>query len=437
MYNALVCRASNIRNHPNADKLNLATVSGYQVIVGKDILEGTLGIFFPSDGCLSYDMAYQNKLYRKDPTTNLEMGGYLEENRRVKVLKLRGEKSEGYWTKLESLSWCLGDLSSLKEGMELDTFNGKKLCHKYINPATLRAFKEKGSNTEKKIRYNASIMFKEHYDTPQLKNNLHKLTKGSIVSVSLKLHGTSQRTGRVKTLRRLNFLEKFLFRLGFKIDIHEWKYLSGTRRTTMDADANNVDTGYYSGSSFRHKIHERIKTLGLKKGETLYYEVVGYTDTGASIMPPHANKEKDLKMYPENMYYSYGCSQEKKECEIYVYRITHSTEDGQQIDLSIDQVKVRCNELGLKFPPELTRFIIENQTQEELLEQLEVLSDGPDPIDGSHVREGICVRVENDQGSQIYKLKGYYFRLLEGLIKDKEDYIDTEELESLNLPGES
>ena len=49
-YKAIVTRLSNVRPHPNADRVKLATCHGNQVVIGLDSNEGDLGVYFPSDG---------------------------------------------------------------------------------------------------------------------------------------------------------------------------------------------------------------------------------------------------------------------------------------------------------------------------------------------------------------------------------------------------
>ena len=90
----------------------------------KSQTDGELGIFFSSDGQLSHDFCMKNNLYRKNPTDGTPMGGYFEENRRVRAIKLRGEYSEGFWIPEKSLSFC--GPHSLKEGDEFDTVNKVK-----------------------------------------------------------------------------------------------------------------------------------------------------------------------------------------------------------------------------------------------------------------------------------------------------------------------
>ncbi len=62
MYSAIVTKVLT-RPHPNADKLQLATVTGMQVIVGLDVKDKELGVFFPSDGQLSNQFCELNDLY--------------------------------------------------------------------------------------------------------------------------------------------------------------------------------------------------------------------------------------------------------------------------------------------------------------------------------------------------------------------------------------
>jgi len=49
-YKAMIAKLTNVRPHPNADRLQLATLEGYQVIIGLNHKEGDVGIFYPTDG---------------------------------------------------------------------------------------------------------------------------------------------------------------------------------------------------------------------------------------------------------------------------------------------------------------------------------------------------------------------------------------------------
>ena len=54
MYKGIVTRLKNVRPHSNADKVQLATCHGNQVVVGLDSLEDHWGVYFPCDGQLSH-----------------------------------------------------------------------------------------------------------------------------------------------------------------------------------------------------------------------------------------------------------------------------------------------------------------------------------------------------------------------------------------------
>ena len=56
-----------------------------------------------------------------------------------------------------------------------------------------------------------------------------------------------------------------------------WGYVSGTRRTVMDT----FEGGFYGSNEFRER-HSKTFEGKLWKGETVYYEVVGFTHTDTS-----------------------------------------------------------------------------------------------------------------------------------------------------------
>jgi hypothetical protein len=111
------------------------------------------------------------------------------------------------------------------------------------------------------------------------------------------------------------------------------------------------------------------------------------------------------------MRYTYGCM--PNECKQFVYRIT---QDG--VDLSHFQVIKRCAELGLVPVPTLTTFVYDGT-----LETLDTLVDsfmyGCSTLDGSHIREGVVLRVENELGTQFIKSKSVDFGILEGYLSER------------------
>jgi hypothetical protein len=130
------------------------------------------------------------------------------------------------------------------------------------------------------------------------------------------------------------------------------------------------------------------------------------------------------------MKYTYNCL--PGQADFYVYRIAMADEEGNLVELSWPQVKKRCRELGAKFCPDfglLPYTVSKKEGIAELEEIVENFNSGADPIDPSHIREGVVVRVDQPDGSvRFLKSKNYFFKVLESIIKANEDYIDTEEV---------
>ena len=415
-YEAIVCRLHNVRVHPNADRLKLATAHGHQVVVGLDHSEGELGLFFGPDGQLSEEYANANDLVSySDPVTGEKKGGYFAKNRRVRSQKFRGEKSEGYFATIDSLSFT-GSPLLVTEGETFSEFGGVPICNKYFTPATLRAMKG-GTKATKKV----NICFAEHVDTEKFKYYpINSISEDAILYFTEKVHGTSGRYGYVLEEEKLKrtLRDRILRRTRVATS---YRYLNGTRRTTLVDGAE----GYYGDESFRRNA---TKGIELHKGEVLYFELVGYTTTGATIMADQDTtklKDKEIsKRYGKLMRYSYGC--EPGQTRMFIYRITRVNEDGVAIDLSWPQVKQRAAELGLEVVPELSPPVVMGELLQPDL-YVEQLTEGVSILDSSHIREGVVVRIESSNGTEFVKNKSFVFGLLEGYLKEADDYVDLEE----------
>jgi hypothetical protein len=433
MYQATVCKLDNIHFHPNADRLRLAKALGYSVVIGLTEDTETLGVVFPSDGVLSVDMLLQNNLYRKHPVTGESMGGYIEESGRVKSLRLRGAVSDALWLPLSSLAWTGANLSSLKEGFQFTELNGKQICEHYYTPATRKAMATSGGkiNATKKIY----VDFPEHVDTRQLRDTVTFIQgrepKYNVI-ITLKVHGTSGRTGNLLWKKRTKWQE-FLSKLRLYKD--KYRIVSGTRRVILDPD-KTVNDGYYKGTDFRETVHNMISGLGLRENEILYYEIAGWSGKDSLIMAEHPINKDTMKAsgipaseyggYGDVMRYTYGC--EPGEFRVFVYRVVL---DGQ--DLSFRDMETRVAELQAANKTEIrldtVPFLMETTTDDDLMGVSEELTQGKDPI-GEHIREGVVLRLEDETGKLVFivKYKGFFFCVLEGIRKNTDEYVDMEEI---------
>lgn len=260
MYAALVTRI-HTRKHPDADKLLIGTCGQYQVVVGTDTEDGQLGLFFESDGQLSEEFAAKNDLVRRKNEDGTPAGGMFEQNRRVKSIKLRGVKSEGFWCPLDKVAYTGVPMSQLVEGQQITELNGHPICNKYFTPATQR----QGKARYKEQRDNA--MFHKHIDTGMFKRESASIPIGSTIVITEKLHGTSARIGHVIDsipIKRGWLSEVFARLFGLPDSRREWRHLIGSRNVILE---HRTGEGFYGEEAFRHKSAEGIK---LHKGEVVY-----------------------------------------------------------------------------------------------------------------------------------------------------------------------
>ena len=461
-YTAFITRIKNVRPHPNADRLQLGECFGNTIVVSLDYEDNQLGIYFPSDGQLSVEFAEANNLLRKKDENGNNIGGYMDASKRnVTAIKLRGEKSDGLFLPLKSLE-TFGDVTTLREGDRIDNFNGHEICCKYIPRRNHRNGGVSNGNRTRKKKVNIAPLFVEHADTEQLAYNLGAFKAGDEIEITLKMHGTSQRTAYLPVFQgyKRTLWDKVRRKEG--TPIYDWGYVSGTRRTVLE----NYEGGYYGSNEFREQ-HSKFFEGKLWKGEEVYYEVVGFTHTGTPIMSTADNKKLNdkefVKQYGQTTTFSYGCSPTGLDniryesdgsiaaemlpiSDIYVYRMTMTNEDGDVVEYTPDFMRYRCEQMGAKTVPVMWKGFIENKIEyipsddDEYVEfnagawiknKAEQYYDGPDPIGKTHVREGVVVRILNRPKFCAYKHKNFSFKVLEGICKAEAEAPDMEEAEEV------
>lgn len=478
-YTAFITRIKNMRPHPNADRLQMGECFGNTVIVSLEYEDNQLGVYFPSDGQVSVEFAEANNLVRKKDENGNNIGGYMDpEKRNITAIKLRGEKSDGLFLPLTSLE-TFGDITTLREGDRIDNFNGHEICCKYVPRRNVRQGYVSNGNKTRKKHMPIAPLFTEHADTEQLAYNLGAFKPGDEIEITLKMHGTSQRTahlpvlkgykasgwwGRIlKTVDPAKKMGKITQQLYEKAmnratPIYDWGYVSGTRRTVLE----NFEGGYYGSNEFR-EAHSKFFEGKLWKGEEIYYEVVGFTHTGAPIMASCDNKKLNdkefVKQYGKTTTFSYGCSpnglgevmdywdKEKTRpavyrkapvSDIYVYRMTMTNEDGDVVEYTPDFMRYRCEQMGVKTVPVMAKVTIPFDGHDYpspgdwVKAYSEQYYDGPDPIGKTHVREGVVVRILNRPKFCAYKHKNWSFKALEGIVKVEAEAPDMEEAQDDN-----
>jgi len=406
-YAAVVVQIKSLVPLPGLDNLVGAPLLGYQAIVSKDVEIGDIGILFTAETQLSEEYARINNLHRhSNLNTDQSAKGYLEDNRRIKAIRFKGNRSDALFMPLSSVAYTLkppgGSVSyrfGLDEvGMSFDTLNGHEICRKY----ELRKPGPRGLQLPKASRVDEKFMPK-HFETDNLFRNLDKLNRNDRIYITQKLHGTSIRVGHTLVTRKLSWLERVAKKLGVKVQETEYDYVYGSRNVIKDAE--NPDQQHFYGFDLWSFEGHKLRGL-LPKGYIVYGELIGWTPDKTPIQKG----------------YTYGIPEGK--CELYVYRVAYINPEGQVADLSWDQVKEFCNNVGLKHVPQIsTDFWYTSFATEWFLDKNFVKDWGRNdlvPVGEGLVDEGICIRRDGLR-PLILKAKSPIFLQHETKMLDKEE----------------
>lgn len=456
---AIIAKLTNLESIEGADRIVQGTIFGETVIVSVEHKIDEVGVLFDCETQLSHEFCHENNLYRhahlnKDP----EKQGYIEDNRRVRPIRLKGVKCSGLWMPMSSLVWAISDITDVPDvGTQFKEIDGTAICEKYLKPST----RERKANKQGKARENLTPTFKEHIDTDQFMRNLQHVKSRAILIITEKLHGTSCRVANLEvdwSAKRSGF-RKFIDKICAKlmgrtgVTYKEYGHVVGSRRVVKQAGEETIQGNSYYEHDIWSQSAERFRGK-LEKGETVYYEIVGYLPDGKAIMPGHQNQKlskflsKDefktlVSKFGPVTNFSYGCHPDHpdNQYEVYVYRMTLTNVDGHTIDYTWDQVMNRCEQMGVKHVPELARIRVAKKADEEhthgfdvqvqaIAERVELMAEQNSDIFTKHIREGVCVRIDGPSMTpKFFKQKAYLFKVLEGIIKDT-DKVDIEEEES-------
>lgn len=427
-----------------ADRIVSSVIFGETIITTKTTAVGTKGILIDCESQLSEEVCHRANLYRHSHlNADQTKKGYIEDNRRVKPIALKGVKCSALFLSEEALNE-VGIFNLPEIGTQDNELDGIPICTKYISKKTHAAKQNSGG----KVSVNLVPTFKEHISTDQWARNKKAVRGGNLVVLTDKLHGTSCRAMSCPVIRTKPWWEKLVNILGIKTVETEYRFTVGSRKVVKSIEGEKTHKGGYYDTDVWSTASERFKGK-LLKGECVYFEIVGFLPTGPSIMPSQSNvklkpfmDKKEYKEfianYGEETVFSYGCDENQH--EVYVYRITRTNEDADSIDMSWDGVKRRCEELNVRHVPELLKDIVKEDEFGDMLlrvnseyENIDVIindcAEQSSKIFPQHLREGVVVRIDNGTDIPIFlKHKSFIFKVLEGIIKET----DTEDLEEIN-----
>lgn len=379
-----------------------------QVVVGVDTVEGTKVVYFDSNMCLS------DTFIADYP----ELKTYLAKGNRVRCIKLRGTISNGLAVEESKFAKYTNNLPD-----SFTHIGTMEICKKWVPEVPQQGSRNskmgKAKNAKKPSRVIPEV-FNFHVDTQQLARNLHKIHPNDVISISRKIHGTSAICAYVPVKKPLTFVEKIAQKFGLNIKDSVYDYLYASRTVIKNA-TDGVFTDLWTTVGKEHFLGK------LNKGETVYYEIVGYMPGTTTFIQKN---------------YDYGCK--PGDHRIAVYRITQTNEDGVVFEYGWAAMKERCKELNVPMVEEyyfgradwVTDFgsYTGDCVSEWHIDFIECLKneylekDAPDNLCKKVPDEGIVLRVEA-KDITVFKLKSERFFLNESTSKDNGE-VDIEEQET-------
>ena len=375
-YAAEVVEVRGLHTLPGLDNLVGIHINGYQALVSKDTSVGDKLLVFPAECQISEDFARAHNLMR-------DQGGYLEANRRVRAIKLRGHVSN-------ALALAMSDLPAV--GTVFDTIDGVQIVRKYEIPVKVGRTPTAQPRKERRVD---ERMFPQHVDTENYWRNAHKIPDGGYVTVTQKLHGTSWRATNAAVKRKLSWLERLARWVGIKVTETEYVPLFGSRKVIKDP--TNPDQNHYYDTDLWTEYGMTVADR-LPKDVVVYGELVGWAGDG-----------------PIQQNYTYDVP--KGQVAMYVYRVTTTTTDGHHYDLPWHAVETFCEERGFKTVPVLWAGLHKDFVVDEFVDKVfwpQYANAVPLSKD-SPVDEGVVVRYNNE----FYKAKGPIFFGHETALLDK------------------
>lgn len=345
-----------INPHPNADRLEIAKVLGYQVIVGKGQFQEGQRVYYIPEQCVLPEamieyMGLTGKLYGSSKN-------------RVKIVKLRGEISQGLILAPTYIKHLMDNTPELNSEIIQDLRDcAENNC--YAERLGIKKFERKapttllGKNT-KTVGNARTISF----DVEHLKRNLDAFKEGELVEVTEKIHGTFACFGYLAEQNaHPDFGRKLIFSKGL-----------GKRKIAIDPDAED---NLYAKVARDLKLFDHTTTASLMNLPLLHWAAI--------------ERDRDLLVMGE----IYGRGVQKKlyyseEKEFRIFDVCEVTPDGFIFWWSREGVKSLADWLDLEIPTVLYKGPYSKGKIDELTDGLETISG-----EGRHIREGVVVRSTN------------------------------------------
>jgi RNA ligase (TIGR02306 family) len=248
-----IFKIDDVQEHPNADRLELAFIGGWQIVIGLGSFKaGDRAIYIPVDSIVPHDV--ENILF--PPGSKIKLN-----KSRVRSIKIRGAMSQGMLVAPETLG--------LDPNIKVGTDVAEKLdIKKYYPPA-----KSMPSVMKAKKKRHKNPAFKVYTDISHFKYYI-KAMEGLFVWATEKIHGTNFRAGYVPW-NRYNLWNKFLNWIGKPFGKWQYEFAYGSHRVELTRKGKRT-TGFYDQNVY-YMMSEQYKLREiLQPGEVIYAEIYGW-----------------------------------------------------------------------------------------------------------------------------------------------------------------
>lgn len=262
-----------INEHPEADRLELATVYGFQVVVKKDSYKvGDIVLYVPIDSIIPQDI--EDFLFPADAKIKLH-------RHRVKQIRIRKLASQG-------MLISPADMLALKNvncsELEYD-YKDTLGISKYEPPTRGSAF---GAPKDKKVNSLENSQFDKFGGLNNIKWFPTMFQPDEEVVLQEKIHGTNARAGLLKY--EANTLWKKL--LVFFKQAPEYVFCYGSNNVQLQDKSNYK--GFYGNNIYGEVFAKEKVEDKLKPGEIIYGEIYG---EGVQSNYSYGTKEKKFVLF--------------------------------------------------------------------------------------------------------------------------------------------
>lgn len=368
-----VVEVKDVREHPNADTLELCTVLGYQMVIRKgEYKSGDKAVYFPTDTLLSQELIEAHNLsnFLKGPDKN-----------RVGCIRLRGHNSFGLVLKIPEI---------IEHNTVGDNVADLLGCQRYQPP--VRATCGDAAPFDPEI----DVFIHRYTDIENGRIFTDVFSPEDEVVVTEKIHGSN--------VKLVYIPEKGFFAGSMSVRRKHPRYDDGDL-VPLGADRMFSNT-YWAPYAICPRIDQMMESISRTTAYIKSYPTLGKEYCDQPVVTVYGEV-----FGPKVQNLNYGLKDQ------YGFRVFDITVSGEYMDFDV------MSKFCLKFEVPVVPILYRGKFDFDIIDKL---SDGPSTLDSSHIREGVVVKTvveDHDEfiGRKIMKYIGNSYLMGK---KDSDDNTD-------------